>query len=78
MKLNRPRDALAELTVLKDLAPDDANVHFMLGRLYKMLREKGEAIRHFTVALNLDPKAAGLIKEAMEDLEGEAGWSDEG
>lgn len=48
--------ALAELMVLKDIAPDEAMVHFLLGRLYKILREKGLAVRHFTIALNLDPK----------------------
>ncbi len=48
--------ALAELKVCKDLAPDEANVHFWLGKVYKALREKAEAIKHFTIALNLDPK----------------------
>lgn len=69
MKLRHPKEALTELEILKDLAPDDANVHFMLGRLYKMMRDKTAAIRHFTIALNLDPKAAQYIKEAMESLE---------
>ncbi|OCL00010.1 TPR-like protein [Cenococcum geophilum 1.58] len=69
MKLRHPEEALTELEILKDLAPDDANVHFMLGRLYKMTRDKTAAIRHFTIALNLDPKAAQYIKEAMESLE---------
>ncbi|OCL14176.1 TPR-like protein [Glonium stellatum] len=69
MKLRHPKEALTELEILKDLAPDDANVHFMLGRLYKMTRDKTAAIRHFTIALNLDPKAAQYIKEAMESLE---------
>ena len=52
----RPDRALAELRELKDLAPDEANVHFLLGRVYKALHDKGNAIRHFTTALNLDPK----------------------
>lgn len=56
MKLRRPREALAELEVLKDLAPDEANVHFMLGRLYKMMGDKTGAVRHYTIAMNLDPK----------------------
>ena len=54
--LNRPELALAELNVLKDIAPDEANVHFLLGRVYKIMRQKGDAIKHFTTALNLDPK----------------------
>lgn len=48
--------ALHELIILKDLAPEEPMVHFLLGRLYKSLREKGLAVRHFTIALNLDPK----------------------
>ena len=54
--LNQPERALLELLVLKDIAPDEANVHFSLGKVYKKLGQKGEAIRHFTMALNLDPK----------------------
>lgn len=56
MKLQELRLALAELKILKDMAPDEANVHYLLGKLYKMLRDKGNAIKHFTTALNLDPK----------------------
>ena len=56
MKLPELRLALNELKVLKDMAPDEANVHYLLGKLYKMLRDKGNAIKHFTTALNLDPK----------------------
>ncbi|KAK7614238.1 hypothetical protein JOL62DRAFT_564489 [Phyllosticta paracitricarpa] len=69
MNLRQPREALAEFEILKELAPDEANVHFMLGRLHKMMGDKTNAIRHFTVALNLDPKASQYIKEAMESLE---------
>ena len=56
MTLQEPERALVELRVLKDIAPDEANVHFLLGRAYKQLMQKGSAIRHFTMALNLDPK----------------------
>lgn len=56
MKMQDLRSALAELKVLKDMAPDEANVHYLLGKLYKMLHDKAHAIKHFTTALNLDPK----------------------
>ncbi|KAL4935139.1 protein bima [Aspergillus oleicola] len=69
MKLQDLRSALTELKVLKDMAPDEANVHYLLGKLYKMLHDKGNAIKHFTTALNLDPKAAQYIKDAMEALD---------
>ena len=54
--LGEPQKALEDLKMLKDIVPDEANVHFLLGRVYKILRQKGSAIRHFTTALNLDPK----------------------
>lgn len=56
MTLQEPRVALSELGFLKDMDPDNSEVHFMLGRVYKALRQKGNAIRHFTTALSLDPK----------------------
>ena len=45
-----------ELMILKDLAPDEARVHFLLGTLYRSMEEKQQAVRHFTIALALDPK----------------------
>ena len=56
MSLGRPKEALVELTILRDVVPDEANVWFLMGRLYKTLKEKGNAVRAFTMALNLDPK----------------------
>ena len=54
--------ALEELMALKDMVPDEANVHFLLGRVYKLKRDKAEAIKHFTMALNLDPKVGFLLQ----------------
>lgn len=48
--------AQKELMILKDLAPDDGMVHFLLGTLYRSMNEKQLAVRHFTIALALDPK----------------------
>ena len=60
MVLQRPKEALDELKILRDVAPEEANVWFLMGRLYKMTRQKGEAVRAFTMALNLDPKVRML------------------
>ncbi|BFZ60330.1 anaphase-promoting complex subunit cdc27 [Saitoella coloradoensis] len=57
--------ALRELQALKDIAPDEGNVHFLLGQIYKHINDRPAAMRHFTIALNLDPKAAHLIKEEI-------------
>jgi anaphase-promoting complex subunit 3 len=56
MAIGEMQLALSELMVLKDQAPDEPMVHFLLGQLYKRLREKSSAVKHFTIALNLDPK----------------------
>ncbi|KAK9463639.1 uncharacterized protein V1516DRAFT_645187 [Lipomyces oligophaga] len=62
---------LSELQVVLSLAPDESSVHFLLGRLFKARGEKQTAIKYFTSALNLDPKASHVIKAAIEGLENE-------
>ncbi|OAA38578.1 Tetratricopeptide-like helical [Metarhizium rileyi] len=61
--------ARRELVILKDLAPDEATVHFLLGTLYRNTNDRQLAVRHFTIALALDPKAGPKIKEAIESFE---------
>lgn len=56
LALNQLDAARKELEILKNLAPDEATVHFLLGKLYKTQNDKSSAVRHFTIALNLDPK----------------------
>ncbi|KAL8636331.1 MAG: hypothetical protein Q9228_006263 [Teloschistes exilis] len=74
--LDRRNEALDELQTLKTLQPDDANVWCMLGEVSMAQNNRSEAIRYFTVAQNLDPKAQMYIKdqmERMEDVEMEGG-----
>lgn len=54
--------AQKELLIVKDLAPERAQVHFMLGNLAKMMRDKKAAVRYYTIALSLDPKASQRAK----------------
>ncbi|KKA28287.1 hypothetical protein TD95_001842 [Thielaviopsis punctulata] len=61
--------ARQELLILKDQVPDEAPVHFLLGKLYRNTNQKQLAVRHFTSALALDPKASIQIKEAIESFE---------
>lgn len=56
LALGQLEAAQEELLILKDLAPDEANVHFLLGKMYIQTGEKQSAVRHFTIALALDPK----------------------
>lgn len=66
--MKRFEEALIDFEKLQDMAPDEASVHFLLGKLYKHFNRKSEAIKQFTIALNLDPKGSHLIKEALENL----------
>ena len=52
---------LEELEILRDLAPDEANVWFLLGKCYKGLGERGDALRALTTALNLDVKVCACL-----------------
>lgn len=56
MALRMHQEALVELEQLKDLAPEEANVFFLLGKCYKSLGDRGASVKAFTTALNLDAK----------------------
>lgn len=58
LHMNCPREALAELKELEHMVPDESTIHFMLGRAYKILHDKSNAVRYFTIAMNLDPKVS--------------------
>ncbi|ONH69106.1 Protein bimA [Cyberlindnera fabianii] len=60
--------ALSDFEHLATIAPDEASVHYLLGQLYKLANKKQDAIKQFTIALNLDPKGSQLVKEALEGL----------
>ncbi|KAH4053002.1 hypothetical protein HBH49_093620 [Parastagonospora nodorum] len=79
LKLNAPSQSVEECLILKDIAPEDPNVHFLLGRCYKRLHDRANAIKHLTIAMNLDPKSHGIIKEVLEsiDQDDDGGWSSE-
>ncbi|KAJ8612055.1 hypothetical protein MRB53_037606 [Persea americana] len=56
LQMQMTQEALSDFLLLKDMVPDESNVHFMLGRVYRMVHDKPNAIRHYTIAMNLDPK----------------------
>lgn len=60
--------ALTDFEHLVTIAPDEASVHYLLGQLYNMAGRKEDAIKQYTIALNLDPKGSHLVKEALEAL----------
>ncbi len=66
--LKQYQPALESFQKLEDMAPDEASVHFLLGKLYNYYGKKNQAVKEFTTAMNLDPKGSHLIKEALENL----------
>ena len=63
-------EALRELETLKDIAPREPNLFFLLGKTCKRLGRIDQAMAHFCVALDLKPSSAdvGVIKSAIEKL----------
>ena len=63
--------ALDELHKLKDIAPKEASVFFLMGRIYKKLGIQEEAMINFSVALDLHPANTDVnsIKNAIEKLD---------
>ncbi|KAK4705260.1 anaphase-promoting complex subunit 3, partial [Phenoliferia sp. Uapishka_3] len=64
--------AESDLLALKDRAPNEFNVYFLLGKLYKMLDRKAEMLKYFSLAQDLEPRTAALIRETIQrDTKGE-------
>ena len=59
---------MGDLLSLRDLAPEEANVAFVLGKLYREMGRGVEATRCFTEARHLDPKLSAVIAHLMEDM----------
>lgn len=64
MSEERYDDALAELEQLKEVAPRESSVFFLMGKIYKRLDFPEKAMYHFCIALDLKPSTAdvNLIK----------------
>ena len=61
--------ALDEFLAIKAIVPDEVNIYFILGKLYKAAGRRDEALKYFTTCLNLDPKASHLIKDTIEHID---------
>jgi anaphase-promoting complex subunit 3 len=70
MSEERYHDALAELEQLKEVAPRESSVYFLMGKIYKRLDMLERAIYHFCIALDLKPSASdvNLIKVRVSML----------
>jgi anaphase-promoting complex subunit 3 len=61
--------ALTTLLTLSLAAPNEFNVHFLLGKLYLSVGDPANASRSFAFALDLDPKMAGAIKSVQQQYQ---------
>lgn len=65
--LGRYAEALKELEELKEIAPKESSVHYLIGRVHKILGNSDQALMHFSWATDLDPKgASSQIKEVFD------------
>ncbi|KAB7495212.1 Cell division cycle protein 27-like protein [Armadillidium nasatum] len=65
--MDRYQEALEELLQLKEIIPKEANVYFLLGKVYKRLGDTHLALMNFSWAMDLDPKDANnQFKEAID------------
>ncbi|KAK4053667.1 anaphase-promoting complex subunit cdc27 [Microbotryomycetes sp. JL201] len=63
--------AESDLIALRDRAPNEFNVHYLLGKLYKTLKRTPEMLKHFGLAQDIEPRMASLIREQIEnDVDG--------
>ncbi|CAI4219996.1 unnamed protein product [Parascedosporium putredinis] len=69
LRLGQPQDALRDLQLVRQMAPDEPSVHFLLGQAFAMSgpTKRGEALRSYTNALSLDPSNE-TIKDAITML----------
>jgi len=68
ISLNQLHLALAELEKVKEFAPKEASVHFLIGKIWKKLNQPDKAMMGFITALDLDPKDRNLVKAAIDKL----------
>jgi anaphase-promoting complex subunit 3 len=81
--MGRLEAALEELKAVRDRAPREASVHMLMGQLYERLKDKDNAMIHYTTALDLKPQEGGnIVKSAIDrlhsDLTGDSGQSKDG
>lgn len=67
MELRHFDSALRDLMLVRDMAPDEFNVHYLLGKLYGAMGDKINMTRNLTIAQDLEPRAAGRIREIIEN-----------
>lgn len=66
--MGRDEEAMTLLQELCKICPKEPQVHIQIGKLLKKQDNKAEALKHFTIALDLDPKDSNTVKCLIEGL----------
>eukprot|EP00047_Mylnosiga_fluctuans_P018565 m.72423 g.72423 ORF g.72423 m.72423 type:complete len:236 (-) comp7679_c0_seq6:166-873(-) len=65
--LDSDDDALAVLQRLRQIAPRESSVYFLMGKIYKKLGQSDKAAMHFAWAMDLDPRGSQhMARDAAE------------
>lgn len=67
-ELGRQGEALDILKQLVEKHPKESSIHVELGKLYKSMDQREQALVHFNKALDLNPKDVNYVKNQIERL----------
>ena len=65
-----PQLAESDLLTLKNTAPNEFNVHYLLGKLYKILGRGSDMLKSLVLAQDIDPRAAKMIRDLIDKKDG--------
>lgn len=68
MALNRYHESLKVCQELKTLCPKEAPIFVTMGKIYKKLGDKKQALQAYTMALELDQKDTNRVKQLINKL----------
>jgi len=57
-----------ELRRLRDDAPKEASLYYLIGRAHKKQGRLDQAVHHFQLAHDLDPKGGSQYKQAIDTI----------
>ena len=66
--LGRYQECLEVLEELTKIVPKEAPIHITMGKIYKLMGRKADALRAYNKALDLDPKDANMVKTLIDKL----------
>ena len=68
ISLKQYESALRILEELKRRLPKEAPIYVMIGKVYSKLGDKGKALFHFNMGIDLNPKEGNIIKSLIDRM----------